>query len=158
RIPRGPEITVDWRVLGAAFGVSLIAGLACGIFPAFASTRRDPREALTTGGRTVAGSHDRLRRVFVVAQLALAIVLSTGAGLLLRSFARMRAVDPGFRASGVVTFGVSLPRAAFPNGEDIRTFHARVVERLRQVPGVEQATMVNWIPLEKPLVTGDLHI
>jgi predicted permease len=158
RIPRGGEITVDWRVLGAAFGVSLIAGLACGIFPALASTRRDPREALTTSGRTVAGTHDRLRRVFVVAQLALAIVLLTGAGLLLKSFARMRAVDPGFRSSGVVTFGVSLSRAAFPNAADIRTFHARVVDRLRHVAGVEAATMVNWIPFGNALVSGDLHI
>ena len=159
RIPRGQDITVDWRVLGATFGVSLVAGLVCGIFPALASTRRDPREALTTSGRTVAGSHDRLRRVFVVAQLALAIVLSTGAGLLLKSFTRMRAVDPGFRASGVVTFGVSLPRAAFPNAADVRTFDAIMVDRLRQVPGVESATMVNWIPLGRSgLVHGDLHI
>jgi putative ABC transport system permease protein len=158
RIPRGGEITVDWRVLGAAFGVSLVAGLACGLFPALASTRRDPREALTTSGRTIAGSHDRLRRVFVVAQLALAIVLSTGAGLLLKSFTRMRAVDPGFRSSGVVTFGVNSSRTAFPNSADIRTFDARVLERLRQVPGVEAATMVNWIPFGAALVHGDLHI
>ena len=159
RIPRGQDITVDWRVLGATFGVALVAGLVCGIFPALASTRRDPREALTTSGRTVAGSHDRLRRVFVVAQLALAIVLSTGAGLLLKSFTRMRAVDPGFRASGTVTFGVSLPRAAFPNAADVRTFDASMVDRLRQVPGVESATMVNWIPLGRlGLVRGDFHI
>jgi len=159
RIPRGQDITVDWRVLGATFGVALVAGLACGIFPALASTRRDPREALATSGRAVAGSHDRLRRVFVVAQLALAIVLSTGAGLLLKSFTRMRAVDPGFRASGIVTFGASLPRAAFPNAVDVRTFDASVVDRLRQIPGVESAAMVNWIPLGRGgLVRGDLHI
>jgi len=158
RIPRGQEITVDWRVLGAAFGVSLVAGLVCGIFPALASTRRDPREALATSGRTIAGTDDHLRRVFVVAQLALAIVLSTGAGLLLKSFARMRAVDPGFRSSGVVTFGVSLSAAAFPNAADIRTFEARVVDRLRQVPGVQAASMVNWIPFGNSLVNGDLHI
>ena len=159
RIPRGHDITVDWRVLGATFGVALVAGLVCGIFPALASTHRDPREALATSGRTVAGSHDRLRRVFVVAQLALAIVLSTGAGLLLKSFARMRAVDPGFRSSGVVTFSASLPRAAFPNAADVRTFDATVVDRLRQIPGVESATMVNWIPLGRSgLVRGDLHV
>ena len=158
RIPRGQEITVDWRVLGAAFGVSLVAGLVCGLFPALAITRRDPRKALTTGGRTVAGSHDRLRRVFVVAQLALAIVLLTGAGLLLKSFARIRAVDPGFRSSGVVTFGVSLSPAAFPNVADVRTFEANVVDRLRKVPGVEAASMVNWIPFGGALVSGDLHI
>jgi len=159
RIPRTGDITVDWRVLGAAFGVSLVAGLLCAIFPALASTRRDPREALTASGRTVAGSHDRLRRVFVVAQLALAIVLSTGAGLLLKSFTRMRAVDPGFRAREVVTFGASLPRAAFPNAADVRSFDASMVDRLRQVPGVESATMVNWMPLGRGgLVQGDLHI
>lgn len=158
RIPRGQDITVDWRVMGAAFGVSIVAGILCGIFPALASTRRDPREALTGGGRTVAGAHDRVRRVFVVAQLALAIVLLSGAGLLLKSFARMRAVDPGFRTSGVVTFGVNLPHAAFPNAADIRTFHTSVVDRLRQVPGVESATMVNWVPLGRALISGDLHI
>lgn len=158
RIPRGSEINVDWRVLGAAFGVSLVAGIVCGLFPALASTRRDPREALMTSGRTVAGSHDRLRRVFVVAQLGLAIVLSTGAGLLLKSFARMRAVDPGFSTSGVVTFAVSLSQAAFPNATDIHTFDARVLERLQQLPGVESASMVNWIPFGHSLVEGDLHI
>ncbi|HTE46730.1 MAG TPA: ABC transporter permease [Gemmatimonadaceae bacterium] len=159
RIPRGSEITVDWRVLGVTFGVALVAGLVCGIFPALASTRRDPREALSTSGRTVAGSHDRIRRVFVIAQLALAIVLATGAGLLLKSFSRMRAVDPGFRASGVVTFSASLPAAAFPNAVDVRTFDASVVDRLRQLPGVESASMVNWMPLGRAgLVHGGLQI
>ncbi|MGH7619660.1 MAG: ABC transporter permease, partial [Gemmatimonadaceae bacterium] len=159
RIPRGQEITVDWRVLVAAFGVSLLAGLVCGIFPALASTRRDPREALATTGRTVAGGHDRVRRVFVVAQLSLAIVLTTGAALLLKSFTRMRAIDPGFRSSGVVTFDVRLSSAAFPTPADVHTFDARVADRLRQVPGVETATMVNWLPLgHSGLVIGDLHI
>jgi putative ABC transport system permease protein len=158
RIPRGEEITVDWRVLGVAFGVSLVAGVVCGLFPALASTRRDLREVLSASGRTVAGTHDRLRRVFVVAQLALAIVLLTGAGLLLKSFARMRAVDLGFRSSGIVTFAVSLSRTEFPNAADVRMFHARMVDRLQQVPGVEAATMVNWIPLGGSLISGDLHI
>ena len=159
RIPRGQEITVDWRVLGAAFGVSLVAGLVCGIFPALASTRRDPREALATSGRTVAGSHDRLRRVFVVAQLALAIVLLTGAGLLLKSFTRMRAVDPGFRASGVVTFDVSLSPAAFPNAGG----HSRVRrERGRSLAASPGRRVGDDGELDSAraggLVHGDLHI
>ncbi len=159
RIPRGQEISVDWRVLAATFGVALIAGIVCGIFPALASTRQDPRETLATSGRTVAGTHDRLRRVFVIAQLALAIVLSTGAGLLLKSFTRMRAVDPGFRPSGLVTFGVSLPNASYPSAAAVRTFHTGLLDRLRQVPGVESAAMVNWMPLAGGgLVSGDLHI
>ena len=158
RIPRSEEITVDWRVLGAAFGVSLLAGLVCGMFPALASTRRDPREALTSSGRTIAGSGDRLRRVFVVAQLSLAIILSTGAGLLLKSFARLRAVDPGFRTSGVVMFNVNLSQTAFPNATDIHAFGAQVIDRLRQIPGVESATMANVIPLAAPHVISGLRI
>src|SRR5262249_20289971 len=98
------------------------------------------------------------RRVFVVAQLSLAIVLSVGAGLLIKSFARIRAVDPGFRSSGVVTFNVNLAHAAFPNVADIHGFESSVVERLRQVPGVEAASMINWIPLGGPMVHGDLRI
>jgi len=85
--------------------------------------------------------------------------LATGAGLLLKSFSRMRAVDPGFHASGVVTFSASLPPAAFPNAADVRTFDASVIDRLRQVPGVESATMVNWMPLGRAgLVYGGLQI
>ncbi len=158
RIPRGAEIGMDWRVLGAAVGVSLLAGLICGLLPALAGTRGDPREVLTAGARTVAGAHDRLRRAFVVAQLALAIVLLAGAGLLLKSFLRMRAVDPGFRPGGLVTFGVSLPEAAFPGAVHVRAFHTRMLEELRHVPGVEGATLVNWIPLGGTLISGDLHI
>ena len=75
-------------------------------------------------GVRVAGNHDRLRRVFVVAQLAMAIVLTTGAGLLLKSFSRMRAVDLGFQPSGIVTFALSLPNAAYPNAVDVHTFYA----------------------------------
>jgi len=158
RIPRAQEITVDWRVLGAAFGVSLIAGLVCGIFPALASTRRDPREALATSGRTVAGSNDRLRRVFVVAQLSLAIVLLTGAGLLLKSFTRLRAVDTGFHSSGIVTFRTILSPAAFPTPTDLHTFEAQVLDRVRQVPGVGTASIANVLPLRPPHLIGGLRI
>jgi len=158
RIPRAQEITVDWRVLGAAFGVSLIAGLVCGIFPALASTRRDPREALSTSGRTVAGSHDRIRRVFVVAQLSLAIVLLSGAGLLLKSFTRLRAVDTGFHSSGIVTFRTILSPAAFPTPTDLHTFEAQVLDRVRRVPGVGTASLVNVLPIRPPHLIGDLRI
>ncbi len=158
RIPRAQEIAVDWRVLGVAFGVSLLAGLVCGIFPAIASTRRDPREALATSGRTVAGSHDRLRRGFVVAQLSLAIVLLTGAGLLLKSFTRLRAVDTGFHSGGIVTFRTILAPAAFPTPTDLHTFEAHVLDRVRQVPGVATAALANVLPLRPPHLISGLRI
>ena len=158
RIPRAQTITMDWRVLGVAFGVSLLAGLVCGIFPALASTRRDPREALATSGRTVAGSNDRLRRGFVVAQLSLAIVLLTGAGLLLKSFARLRAVDTGFHSSRIVTFRTILSPTAFPTPADLHTFEASVLDRLRQLPGVQAAAMVNMLPLRPPNIIGTIDI
>jgi putative ABC transport system permease protein len=132
--------------------------VVCGIFPALASTRRDPREALAASGRIVAGSHDRLRRVFVVTQLSLAIVLLTGAGLLLKSFTRLRAVDPGFHSSGLVTFRMILSPVAFPTPADLHTFEAQVLDRVRQLPGVGTASIVNVLPLRPPHLIGGLHI
>ena len=147
RIPRQGSIGVDWRVLGAAFGISLLTGIACGLVPALASTRRDLRNVLAESARTLIGGHDRLRRVLVVVELALAIVLLSGAGLLLKSFVRMRTVDTGFRAAGVVEMETSLSPATYPTPQAAVAFAIRVRERLREIPGVDDASVVNFLPL-----------
>ena len=147
RIPRQDSIGVDWRVLGAAFGISLLTGIACGIVPALASTRRDLRNVLAESARTLVGGHDRLRRALVVAELALAIVLLSGAGLLLKSFVHMRTVDTGFRAAGVVEMETSLSPATYPTPQAAAAFAMRVRERLREIPGVDDASVVNFLPL-----------
>jgi putative ABC transport system permease protein len=147
RIPRQDSIGVDWRVLGAAFGISLLTGIACGIVPALASTRRDVRNVLVESARTLVGGHDRLRRALVVVELALAIVLLSGAGLLLKSFVRMRTVDPGFHAAGVVEMETRLSPAKYPTPQAATAFAMRVRERLREIPGVDDASVVNFLPL-----------
>ena len=147
RIPRQDNIGVDWRVLGAALGISLLTGIACGLVPALTSTRRDLRSVLVESARTLVGGHDRLRRALVVVELALAIVLLSGAGLLLKSFVRMRTVDPGFRAAGVMEMETSLSPAKYPTPEAATAFAMRVRERLREIPGVDNASVVNFLPL-----------
>ena len=147
RIPRQASIGLDWRVLGAAFAISLLTGIACGIAPALASTRRDLRNVLAESARTLSGGHDRLGRVFVVAELALAIVLLSGAGLLLKSFVRMRSVDTGFRAAGVLEMETSLSPTTYPAPRAAAVFGMRVRERLREIPGVIDASAVNFLPL-----------
>jgi predicted permease len=158
RIPRQGSIGVDWRVLGAAFGISLLTGIACGIAPALASTRRDLRNVLAESARTLVGGHDRLRRGLVVVELALAIVLLSGAGLLLKSFVRMRTADTGFRAAGVVEMETSLSPASYPTPQAAATFAMRVRERLREIPGVDDASVVNFLPLVGGgMVRDDFH-
>ena len=147
RIPRQDSIGVDWRVLGAAFGISLLTGIACGIAPALGSTRRDLRNVLAESARSLVGGHDRMRRALVVVELALAIVLLSGAGLLLKSFARMRTVDTGFRAAGLLEMETSLSPATYPTPQAAAAFGMRVRERLREIPGVDAASAVNFLPL-----------
>jgi len=147
RIPRQGSIGIDWRVLGAAFGISLLTGIACGIAPALASTRRTLRNILAESARSLVGGHDRLRRALVVVELALAIVLLSGAGLLLKSFVRIRTVDTGFRAAGVVEMETSLSPATYPTPQAATVFAMRVRERLREIPGVDDASVVNFLPL-----------
>jgi putative ABC transport system permease protein len=147
RIPRQDSIGVDWRVLGAALGISLVTGIACGIVPALTSTRRDLRSILVESARTLVGGHDRLRRALVVVELAFAIVLLSGAGLLLKSFVRMRTVETGFRAADVVEMETSLSQAKYPTPDAATVFAMRVREGLREIPGVDDASVVNFLPL-----------
>jgi putative ABC transport system permease protein len=147
RIPRQGSVSVDWRVLGAAFGISVLTGIACGITPALASTRRDLRNVLVESARSLVGGHDRLRRALVIVELALAIVLLSGAGLLLKSFVRLRTVDTGFRAAGIVEMETALSLAAYPTPQAAESFATRVRERLREIPGVIDASVVNFLPL-----------
>src|SRR5262249_51351200 len=120
---------------------------ACGIVPALASTRRDLRNVLAESARSLVGGHDRLRRALVVVELALAIVLLSGAGLLLKSFVRMRTVDTGFRTAGVVEMETNLAPATYPTPQSAAEFAKRVRERLREIPGVDDASVVNFLPL-----------
>ena len=158
RIPRVEEIHADVTVLSVSFVATIVVGVLSGLIPAIASTRGDLRTAMTDGGRTTTGGHERVRRILVMAELAIAIVLLTGAGLLQRSFARIRAVDPGFRPDSVIAMNVNLPQASYRTAASMRVFHATVVDRLTRIPGVRSAAVVNWAPLNPQLLAGDFHV
>ena len=137
-LPRMEDITLDGRVLAFTFAVALVAGIAFGIVPALRLASPRATEALRSGTRTAGG--DRwARRSLVVAELALAVVLLAGAGLLLRSFAHLQRVDPGFATDHLLTFNVSL-RGAPPG------FFPQSVERIAALPGVRAAAIVSQLP------------
>src|SRR5438105_14740710 len=100
------EIHLDARVIGFALGLGAVTGILFGLLPAVQATGRELRTFLSQAGRAVTGRSEGLRSVLVVSEIALTLVLLTGAGLLLKSFLRMRAVDPGFRAENVLTMTV----------------------------------------------------
>jgi putative ABC transport system permease protein len=156
-VPLGPElltrvpgISVDGSVLAFTLIVSLITGLIFGSAPALAMARGDVHDALKHGGQRIAGGRGRAhpRRLLVTAQLALALVLLVGAGLLAKSFIRFRDIDPGFRPDGVLKAAVSLSRIRYPDPKAQEAFYRAVVERLRALPGVEAVAVSRTVPLK----------
>ncbi|HEY2017222.1 MAG TPA: ABC transporter permease [Bryobacteraceae bacterium] len=145
-IPRVAEIHLDATVIGFALGLAAVTGILFGLLPAVQATGRDLRTFLSQAGRAATGRGDGLRSVLVVAEIALTLVLLTGAGLLLKSFLRIRAVDPGFRAENVLTMTVDLPESLYNTLDNIQAFHARTLENLSNLPGVLAAGAVNFLP------------
>lgn len=143
-LPRLNEVTLDLRVLGWTLGISLLAGILVGLAPAVTTLRRDLRPSGEEGGRSVAGgrSSRRLRRVLVVAEFALAIVLLVGAGLLVRSWWNVSRVDSGFTAARVLQMQVSAPPAFNIPAQRTDLFQ-RVVEQVQALPGVESAGFID---------------
>ena len=144
-LPTLHTIGLDGWVLAFTFGVSVLTGLAFGVAPAVQAWRTDVNAALKgEGSGSFAGQRNRLRHLLLVAEVALALVLLVGAGLLLKSFSRLLDVDPGFRAEGVLTFQVT---ASAPRGPQRVNFIEQIVERLKALPGVESAAATDAMPL-----------
>jgi predicted permease len=158
RIPRVDMIRVDGYVLAFTFGVSVITAIAFGLAPALQATRSDVRASLSLGGRGVSRRHEGLRVALAISEIALALVLLAGAGLMLKSFLRLRAVNPGFAPGNVMIMTVDLPDSTYRTAEQNRAFHSRMLAELARLPGVAAAGAVNWTPLGEFLVQGDFHV
>ncbi|HEY6553344.1 MAG TPA: ABC transporter permease, partial [Vicinamibacteria bacterium] len=130
-LPRSGEVTIDGGVLWFTLGVSVLSGLFFGIAPALAAARVQPLAALGAGGRASTGAGSRLRAVLVAAEIAVALVVLSGAGLLLRSFVRLQAVDPGYLTETVVAMPLLLPTSRYPSPPEQTRFYQQVVEGLR---------------------------
>lgn len=147
-LPRLQEIGVDGRVLVFSLVMSVFAGLCFGALPAVSASGGRLSAALGGAGRSVTEGHERrrLRSAIVVAQVALALVLLVGAGLLLRSLDRLTSESPGFDPAGVLVARVSLDRTRYGNPERQMRYVSSAVERLAALPGVERAGAVNYLP------------
>ncbi|HXW08108.1 MAG TPA: ABC transporter permease [Vicinamibacterales bacterium] len=158
RIPRGEMIRIDVAVVAFAAGVAAIAGIVFGLTPALRLTRRRFSRTLLPGGRSIAGGHERFRAALVIGEIALALVLLTGAGLLAKSFLRLRAVDPGFRTENVVRLSIELPDSTYSTPGRLQTFHQEMLSRLASLPGVVAVGAVNWLPLGDMHLNGDFRV
>ena len=146
-IPRLDQIGMDWRVFGYALLTSVIAGLLFGAVPAFRGAQETPGETLKEGGRSAThGSSHKVRRVLVAAEVALAVIMLSGAGMLLRSLVNLQRADLGFDVRSVLTMKVSLSANAYDEHRAV-AFYADLLSRVRAIPGVQAAGASGWLPV-----------
>ena len=146
-LPRAGQIGVDGRMLLFAFAVSLVTGVAFGLAPALRASAAGLREAMGSGSRDVGTHGTRARSLLIVVDLALALLLLTGAGLMLRSVGRLVSTDPGFKADGVVTMQLSLLGTAYATDAQVQAFQRALLERVEALPGVAAAALSGQVPL-----------
>src|SRR5215813_13162561 len=148
-VPRLREVNIDLVVLGVTLAICVGTGIVFGLAPGLASSRPELTEALKEGGRssTVGTPRNRLRNGLVVAEVALALVLLSGAGLLIKSFARLQNVNPGFNPGNALTFEISLPKMQYPDDSSIVRFNNEVQRRIAALPGVQAAGFSTILPL-----------
>jgi putative ABC transport system permease protein len=159
-LPRAGEIAVDPVVLSFTLVVTLIAGVLFGLAPALQAGRTDVQASLREEGRsgTVSARRVRLRHLLVVSETSLAIVLLVAAGLLLQSFRRLSAVDPGFQPEQVITMSVSVPAFKYPDFAGVDAFHRELRERVAAIPGVQTVGAVRTAPLAGSLPPNDVEV
>ena len=145
-LPRSGNIQLDWRVLAFTLGVALLTGIIFGIAPLLHLLPQSSAAALKEGGQRTAGGRHRLRRSLVVCEVALAVALVVGAGLLLRTVNNLSRVDAGFDRSRLVTFAISLPVARYPRPADRRSFYQRLTDDLAATPGVLKVASMTGLP------------
>lgn len=142
------HVALDWRVLFFTIIVACVTGILFGLLPALESSRVHPHDSLREGGRSITARRGRaLRNVFAVVQIAFSLILLAGSGLVLRSFRRLISVDPGFNAQSTLTARVDLPFTKYKTDEQAITFFQQLLDRVRSLPGVQNATMSNSMPL-----------
>jgi putative ABC transport system permease protein len=157
-LPRAAEIAIDVRVALFTLAVTLGASLLIGAAPALNASRGDLRDALAHGDRVAGSGGTRLRAALLFAEVALSTVLLMTAGLLARSFQHVNNVDPGFKASRVLTIRLSLPRARYQNRAAIESFYNQAQPRIASLPGVRAVSAANVVPMNGYLATTPFYV
>ena len=158
-LPRVAEIGVDGRVLGFTLGISVLTGLIFGLVPAWTASRGHVGDALKESGRssTAGSARQRLRSAFVVVELAVALVLLVGAGLLVKTFWNLRSVEPGFNPENLVTMRVELPETRYEDVASQTRFRKQVLAGMNSLPNV-QAAMISELPLSGDSLNHDFLV
>jgi len=157
-IPRLPAIRMDGRVLAFTSTIAVVTGILFGMAPALRSSKLNLSEALKEGARNVAGSrHEKLRKLLVVSELALSLVLLIGAGLLIRSFISVERVNPGFDAQNVLGMRLSVAGTSY-KGERAQIFYRDLLDGVRRMPGVKSAAIADNLPLSGGIGWGGISI
>jgi putative ABC transport system permease protein len=147
-IPGLETIGVDWRTLAFTFGVSLLTGVLFGSLPAMQISRIDLNQTLKEGGKGSVGTGRRnLSRALVTAEVALAVIVLVGTGLLVRSFQKLLQVDPGFRPDHLLSLKIELPRSRYQKQGQISNFYQQLALRVQGLPGVQQVGMIDRLPM-----------
>ena len=146
-LPRIHAIRVDGAVFAFAAAITVLLGIVIGLIPAWHASRFTLNQTLAQSSQRTSGSHQFTRRIFVVAEVALALVLLVSAGLLLHSLERLFAVSPGFEATGVLTMQVQVYGPRYENSENLHQFFSQALDAVRQVPGVTAAAFTSQLPL-----------
>ena len=157
-LPRAHDIAVNTRVLAFTALAAAATVLIFGVAPALAASRAQVHDALKESGRGTARAGGRTRAALLVSEISLAFVLLVGAGLALRSFARVTAVDPGFDARNLLTASLSLPAARYGTPEQVRTFYRSLLPRLQSIPGAEQVAVAMPLPFAPMGVSSTLDL
>jgi putative ABC transport system permease protein len=148
-VPRLADTRLDASVLACSLILSVITGVLFGLVPALQAAGRELHTTLKEGtrGSSEGGSRGRLRSVLVVGEMAVALVLMTGAGLLIESFSRLMQINPGFSSANLMTFPLNLPPNHYATPENQTLFYRQLIDRLKSVPGVEAAGITSYLPL-----------
>ena len=159
-VPRIAELRIDGIVMVFTAGLSLFTGLLFGLAPAAQSSRANLQETLKEGGRSATAdrSGHALRRVLVVAEVALALTLLTGAGLLIKSLALLQEVNPGFDSNNLLTFTVSVPGSRYESDTARIQYFDRAIEAVRAVPGVTDVGITSTLPFGGSWSTGSFRV
>jgi putative ABC transport system permease protein len=156
--PRAGEIRIDWVVLAFAVGCTLATSLLFGLAPILHTRVQDLHGSLKEGQRSATSPRQRFRRALVVSEVALAVVLVIGCGLMIRSFSRLSQVDVGLRPDHLITMEVELPEKAYPDDAQVLAYWLRVKEKVDAVPGVAKASMMYGLPPNRRINANDLGL
>jgi predicted permease len=157
-LPRAGEIALSGPVMLFALSVTIGTGLLIGVLPALQVGQADLRAGVTAGGRGTAVGRSGVRRVLVATEVAFAVLLLIGAGLLVRSFRALLSENAGFVSDGVLAVNVSVPETRYPNGGDRARFYNQAIDALRAIPGVESVGFINIAPLSRAGFGGGVAV